>query len=108
MPGDLSSKNKAFHAAFRRGYERRQAGLGRDFIDHDYPDKRGRYRNSNTFSRAFRNYWRAGFETADKAIKETLTEGDAMSETYESLQHRFQYHPQRNDETIERHAKVRA
>ena len=66
LPGFLpeipATRSKAFIGAWRKG---RQAALdGRSLMDCPYPDRRcGPFGRVVTFSRAYRKFWRDGFES---------------------------------------------
>jgi len=55
--------NKAFQTAFQKGAAARIAGLPKTRCP--YTDRRGASQNCITFSRAFRNTWRDGWNNPD-------------------------------------------
>ena len=65
------TNNKAFIGAYRKG--RRARREGRALGACPYPDRRGgRYGEQVTFSRAFQNWWHAGWR--DEALGQPETE----------------------------------
>ena len=58
--------NKAFEAAKRKGAAARDAGQKRNMCP--YPDHRGDWQNSVTWSRAFGRYWYEGYDERDLTL----------------------------------------
>jgi hypothetical protein len=73
IPYPANMRGSALRGAFRKGWEAFWAG--RTLLSNPYPDKRTRYQNSVTFSRAFRRHWAEGWRAGEQEASRRIRAG---------------------------------